>query len=90
MEVLKLCQRIRKITIITKITTIIIKTKIITTTITKTIIRKKEGLSPLSYSKYFFKNWPVWLFSFFTICSGVPTCTIVPPLSPPSGPKSII
>ena len=43
-----------------------------------------------SYSKYFFKNFPVCDLSFFIICSGVPVATISPPLSPPSGPKSII
>ena len=42
------------------------------------------------YSKYFFKNFPVYDLSFFTICSGVPIPTTSPPLSPPSGPKSII
>ena len=38
----------------------------------------------------FFKNFPVYDLSFFTICSGVPTAIISPPPSPPSGPKSII
>ena len=40
--------------------------------------------------KYFFKKIPVCDSGFLVICSGVPTAIILPPASPPSGPKSII
>ena len=42
------------------------------------------------YSKYFFTYCPVYEFFFFAISSGVPIAITVPPLSPPSGPISII
>jgi len=43
-----------------------------------------------NYFKYCFKYFPVWLFSHAATTSGAPSTTIVPPLSPPSGPISII
>ena len=42
------------------------------------------------YYNTFFKNSPVYDSLHFAICSGVPVAMIVPPLSPPSGPRSII
>ena len=42
-----------------------------------------------SRSKIGFKYLPVYDFSTLATCSGVPLAIIVPPLSPPSGPKSI-
>ena len=38
----------------------------------------------------FFKNWPVYDSLTLATSSGVPVATILPPISPPSGPKSII
>jgi len=42
------------------------------------------------FFKYFSKNLPVYDSSTLQIFSGVPSATIVPPASPPSGPKSIM
>ena len=43
-----------------------------------------------SFSRHSFIYCPVYEFSHFATCSGVPAQTSVPPLSPPSGPRSII
>lgn len=51
---------------------------------------KRLSIFPLSRSRTMFKYLPVWDASTFTTSSGVPVTTIVPPLSPPSGPKSIM
>ena len=51
---------------------------------------KKDIPIDIYLSKYFFKNFPVSDSGFLEICSGVPIATILPPASPPSGPKSII
>ena len=44
----------------------------------------------LNLFKIFFKNFPVYEPFTFDTSFGVPVAIIVPPLSPPSGPKSII
>ena len=50
------------------------------------VVRKKSQLIP----KIFRKACPVYEFSTRETSSGVPQATTLPPLSPPSGPKSMI
>ena len=54
--------------------------------------KKQQQIKTLShiYSRYFFKKCPVWEAGHFATSSGVPATTISPPLTPPSGPRSII
>lgn len=52
----------------------------------KISILKRQFQSP----NISFKNWPVYERGFFATSSGVPVAIISPPLSPPSGPKSIM
>lgn len=50
-----------------------------------------QGIPALSgYFKYFFTYCPVYDTLLFAISSGVPCAITVPPLSPPSGPMSIM